>query len=255
MLLNTALLCAAAFAAGLVDAVAGGGGLIQLPALLVLQPALPVPTLLGTNKVASIFGTAVAAADYARRKVPIHWHIVLPAAAASGAMSWVGAHAVSGIDKAAIRPAVLVLLIVVALSTVLRPDLGRIHRPHRSARAERWLALAGGALFGFYDGFFGPGVGSFIIFFCVGMLGYDFLVATAAAKVLNLGSNIAAVGYFGATGQLVLALGLPMAAANILGARVGTKLAVTRGAAFVRPFFLTMVSAGILKLAWDLWRT
>ncbi len=252
MLLTTAALCTVAFLAGMVDAVAGGGGLILLPAFLVLQPSVPVPTILGTNKLCSVFGTASAAADYARRRVTIRWNVVLPAALASATMSWFGAHVVSGISKEAIRPAVLTLLIVVAAFTLWRKDFGAMHRPIRSPSAERWLALIGGAALGFYDGFFGPGVGSFIIFFCVGALGYDFLMASAAAKVLNLGSNLSATGYFAATGQVLPKLALPMAAANILGAQTGTRLAVTRGAAFVRPFFLVMVGAGIARLGWDL---
>lgn len=253
MLLTMAALCTAAFAAGFIDAVVGGGGLIQLPALLVLLPGVPVPTLLGTSKLSGIFGTASAAADYARRRVEIRWASALPAAGAAGLLSWIGAHAVSLLPRESLRPLVLGLLVIVALFTVLRREFGASERPARPRRTELLIAIGGGSVIGFYDGFFGPGTGSFLIIFFVGVLGYDFLMASAAAKVLNLGSNLTAMAYFAGTGQVLWKVGLPMAACNVLGAQLGTRMAVQRGTRFVRPLFLLMVSAAILRLAWDAW--
>jgi len=254
MLLTTAALCAAAFAAGFIDAIAGGGGLVQLPALLLLLPGVPIPTLLGTSKLSGFFGTASAAIDYARRRVEIRWHVIVPAALASAAMSWIGAHSVSRLPREAMRPMVLVLLLLVAGYTLLRRDFGAIRRLARTPRTELLLALAGSAAIGFYDGFFGPGTGSFLIFFLISTLGYDFLMAVAAAKVLNLGSNLTAIGYFAATDQMLWQTGLAMGVCNILGARIGTRLTVTRGVAFVRPLFLTMLGAAILRMSWDTWQ-
>lgn len=254
-MLLTALLCTAAFVAGFVDAVAGGGGLIQLPALLILLPGVPIPTLLGTGKLAGFAGTASAAADYMRQRIEIRWRVMLPAACASGIASWIGAHAVSDLRPEAIRPMVIVLLIAVAAYTLWRKDFGALRHAPRPARTEQLLALGGGAAIGFYDGFFGPGAGSFYLVFLVGVLGYDFLMASVAAKIINMGSNITTLGYFGATGQVLWSVGLPMAVANILGAQVGTRMAVRRGVGFVRPLFLTMVGAAIVRLLWDLLRT
>lgn len=254
-MLLTALLCAAAFVAGFVDAVAGGGGLIQLPALLILLPGTPIPTLFGTSKLAGFAGTASAAAGYVRQRIEIRWHVILPAAVASGVASWIGAHAVSSLRPDAIRPLVIVLLVVVAAYTLRQKDFGALRHAPRPPRTELLLAVAGGGAIGFYDGFFGPGAGSFYLVFLVGLLGYDFLMASAAAKIINVGSNVTTLGYFGATGQVLWSVGLPMAAANILGAQIGTRLAVRRGPAFVRPLFLTMVAAAIVRLLWDLMRT
>lgn len=247
------MLCAAAFCAGFVDAVAGGGGLIQLPAMLLLLPSWPIATLFGTNKAASTFGTVVAVSQYARR-VEIRWRTVLPAATASFLMSILGARVVTLLPRDAIRPIVLGLLVVVAGYTFVRKDFGKLHAPHRTPDTERWLAVLVGAAFGFYDGFFGPGVGSFGIFAFVGLLGFDFLAASAAIKVLNAGSNLSAFAFFAATGHVRFDYAAPMAVCQIAGSVLGARTAVRRGVGFVRPLFLVMASALIARFAWDLLR-
>jgi len=184
-----------ALLAGLVDAVAGGGGLIQLPALLLLWPAgeaTALAAVLGTNKFSSICGTGLAAVQYARR-VPLHWASLLPAAGAALAGSWLGARVVTGLNPALLRPLILGLLVAVAGYTFARKDLGRLHAPRFSPRQERWLGVAVGAGIGFYDGFFGPGTGSFLIFAFVGLFGFDFLTASAGAKVINFATNLSAL--------------------------------------------------------------
>lgn len=247
---TVAALCGFAFLAGFTDSVVGGGGLIQVPALLVLLPGVPIPVVFGTNKLASTMGTIAAVRRYARG-LEIDWRLILPAALASAGCSLVGAHAVSGIRPEALRPVILVLLVGVAVFTWRARDFGSIHAP-RLERATALIAaiLTGGAL-GFYDGFFGPGTGSFLIFLFVALFGFDFLAASAAGKVVNLGSNFAAALYFVATDQTLYRLAIPMGIASIAGASLGSHLALTRGVGLIRSFFLAVVTALIVKLAWD----
>jgi len=246
-----AALCGFAFLAGFVDSIVGGGGLIQVPALLILVPGAPVATLLGTNKVASAMGTTAAVIRYSRG-LTMDWHLAAPAAAASFFCSILGARAVSALDESLLRPAVLVLLAAVGVYTWRARDFGSVHAPWLRRGHDIALAVAVGAALGFYDGFFGPGTGSFLIFAFVGLFGFDFLAATSTAKVLNLGSNLAAALYFAATDQVLLAAALPMGIASIVGATLGSRLALTRGVRLVRMLFLAVVGALILKLGWDL---
>lgn len=242
------LACAAAFLAGLIDAVAGGGGLIQLPALLVLWPKEDVPRLLGTNKVASVAGTSLALLRYVRHGVPIPWARVGPAAVAAFAGSFGGARLASWLPSAWMRPLVVVLLAGVLAFTLARKDFGAETR-HREA--PLWAAILLGAGLGAYDGFFGPGTGSFLLFAFIGLLGLDFLGASASSKVVNVATNAAAILAFAMAGQVRWELAVPMAACNMLGSRVGSHLALTRGAPFVRTLFVVVVSALLLRLIWD----
>jgi hypothetical protein len=242
-------LCAFAFLAGLVDAVVGGGGLIQIPALFLwLPPALSgsVLAVLGTNKLSSICGTGLAVVQYARR-VPLPWTSMLPAAVTAFAFSFLGARLVSALRPQLLKPLVWVLLVAVAVYTYTRKDLGARHVPRFSRARERGLGLLVGAGIGFYDGFFGPGTGSFLIFIFVGWFGFDFLTASASAKVLNFATNLSAVLYFAATGNVLYAYGLPMALCNMAGSLVGTRLAILKGNPFVRLFFLSVVALMILR--------
>jgi len=242
------LLCGFSMLAGFVDSVVGGGGLIQLPALLILLPGVSVPTLFGTNKMAAVAGTGVATYRYSRH-VTIDWKLVGPAAAAAFVFSSLGSRTVTLLEPAFLRPIVLVLLVLVAIYVFVVKDLGLVHQPKHAQRKAVWLGILTGAVIGFYDGFFGPGTGSFLIFIFVGIFGFDFLSASASAKVLNLATNLASVLYFGATGHILYRVALPMAACNILGSFVGTRLAILKGSRFVRIFFLIVVGALITKLA------
>ena len=242
------LLCAFSMAAGFVDAVVGGGGLIQLPAALLLLPGVPFPTLLGTNKFASFFGTSMAVQRYSRH-VAIDWKTIAPAAVAAFLSAFLGARAVALLSPDLLRPLIFGLLIVVALYVFFVKELGLIHRPKHAPRKARWLAVAIGALLGFYDGFFGPGMGSFLIFAFVGILGFDFLSASASAKAVNWCTNLASIIYFSATGQLLYGVGLAMAVSNVIGATLGAHVAIKKGSRFVRVFFLVIVCGLIAKLA------
>ncbi|RZK16103.1 MAG: sulfite exporter TauE/SafE family protein [Hymenobacter sp.] len=250
------LLCFFALLAGLIDGMVGGGGLIQLPALLLLLPNVPVPTALGTGKVASLAGTLASLHRYlgGLRQVPIRWRTVAVAALVAGAFALLGARAVSGLDKNLVRPLVLALLVLMAAYTFWRKDFGSLHAPRLHGRRELLTGIALGAGLGFYDGFFGPGTGSLLLFAFVGLFGYDFLAASASAKVVNVATNLAGLAYFISTGQVLYHIALPMAACNMLGSTLGARLALRRGTGFVRVLFLVVVGGFILKLGWDMWR-
>lgn len=245
-----AALLALAFFAGLVDSVIGGGGLIQVPALLVFLPGAPVATIFGTNKIISLAGTSVALAKIARA-VHVPWRTVLPAALLAAVFAFIGARAVSLINPALLKPVILLLLVGVALYTFMRKDFGEIHQPRFARDHERLVAAAFGSALGFYEGFFGPGTGSFLIFAFVGLLGFNFLTASASAKVVNITTNIAATAWFAWSGNILYKLAIPMAIANVAGAWLGAHLAVNKGSAFLRVFFLCVITALIGRFAWD----
>ena len=245
-----ALLGVGAFLAGMVDAVVGGGGLIQIPLLFSVFPQAAPATLFGTNKLASVFGTAGAAVQYSRR-VSIPWSAAGPAALAAAIGSWSGARAVVLFPPAALRPLILVLLVLVALYTFLRKDFGIHHRRLASAGRECGLAILIGAALGFYDGFFGPGTGSFLIFLFIRILGMDFLHASVSAKIVNVSTNLAAIAVFVSHGAVFWQVALVMACCNLLGSRVGTGLALRHGAVFIRKAFLAVVLVLILRFAAD----
>jgi uncharacterized membrane protein YfcA len=244
------LLCIAAFAAGLIDAVVGGGGLIQIPALFSVLPEAAPATLFGTNKLASIFGTASAAVRYARR-IDVPWRAALPAAIAAFILSYFGAMAVSLMPREWLRPLVLILLIAVTVYTYARKNLGAVDQRRFHGRKDMFLAAGFGGVIGFYDGFFGPGTGSFLIFMFVRFFGLDFLRASVSAKIVNAATNLAALLYFGASAHILLATGLAMAVFNVSGSLVGSHLAIRHGAGFVRRVFLVVAGVLIMKFSWD----
>lgn len=202
-----------AFFAGLVDSVIGGGGLIQVPALLVLLPGASIATVFGTNKIISLCGTSVALARIAR-VTTIPWRTVLPAALVAAVFAFLGARAVTFINPAILKPVILVLLIGVAIYTFIRKDFGSLHQPRFAASHEQWVAIIIGVVLGFYEGFFGPGTGSFLIFAFVGLLGFNFLTASASAKVVNITTNLAATAWFAWSGNILYKLAIPMAIAT-----------------------------------------
>jgi uncharacterized protein len=250
-MLTLSLLCVFAFCAGLVDSAVGGGGLVQIPAIFTLLPReLPV-TLLGTNKFVSALGTSFAARNYLRR-VTVPWAVILPAAAAAFAMSFVGAAAISLVPKSVLRPMVLVLLLLIGWYTLRKKDFGAVHVPRAIGTREKIVALVFGAGIGFYDGLFGPGTGSFLIFLFIRYYGFDFIHASASAKFVNLATNVAALLFFIPAGHVLYLYALPMGLCNIAGALVGSWLALRNGTVFVRKLFLCLTGGLILKLAYDL---
>jgi len=224
--------------------------LIQFPALLIFLPkehAGDIAAVCGTNKLSSICGTGIAVVQYACR-VPINWHSILPAALTAFGFAYFGSMAVTLINPGVLKPVILVLLVVVAGYTFLRKDFGDLHAPAFTAHKERTWGILVGVVLGFYDGFFGPGMGSFLIFTFIGLFGFDFLSASASAKVINFTTNLASVILFASTGHILYYYALPMAACNVAGSVAGTKVAMLKGNRFVRVLFLVVVSVMILRL-------
>lgn len=240
----------ASLAAGFVDSIVGGGGLILVPALFAVFPSTHPATLFGVNKGASVWGTAVATAQYARR-VNLRWAALLPAAAAGFTGALAGAWLVTVISPVFLRKTLPFVLLAVLLYTLMKKELGRHHTPCLTGHTETLAACSIGLVLGFYDGFFGPGTGSFLVFLFVRWLGYDFLNASASAKLINTATNLAALAVFAYKGHVWWHFALTMAAANVVGSVLGTRLALKHGTGFVRVVFIGVVSALILKTAFD----
>ncbi|RTL32742.1 MAG: sulfite exporter TauE/SafE family protein [Burkholderiales bacterium] len=244
------IVAAASLLAGFIDAVAGGGGLILTPALFSTYPSAAPATLMGSNKGAAIWGTGWATVQYVRR-VALPWGRLLPAALLAGAGSFTGAWVLTLVHPDGLRKALPLVLLAVFLYTLAKKDLGRDHAPRFTGRAEMAVAGAIALVVGFYDGFFGPGTGSFFVFLFVRVLGYDFLHASATAKLMNLLTNGFAIALFVSKGHIWWHVAAVMAVTNVIGSLAGTRMALKHGAGFVRGVFITVVGALILKTAWD----
>lgn len=249
-ILTFLFLALAAGFAGFVDAVAGGGGLVQLPALLIGITGKPIPLILGTNKIPSIFGTSTAALSYFRKVRPdLKLTLVMAIPAMIGSVT--GANLAARFPVVVFRPVILFLLIAVGIYTWRKPQLGlKEGFRHEPSRRLVIVALCG-LLIGFYDGIFGPGTGTFLVFLLVVVIGYEFLKASATAKIVNIGTNFGALLTFSITGHIWWRLGLALAVANVLGAIIGSRLAIKGGSPLVRKVFLYVVAALILKLSYD----
>lgn len=240
-----------AFCAGTIDAAVGGGGLIQIPALMGALPQTAPATLFGTNKLASICGTGSAAFSFVRR-VKLQWSLLGVIALFAFISSFIGAACVSLIPTHILRPIVLVMLIVIAIYTFAKKQFGQVHVDQQITPKLLLLAAIGSLAIGFYDGIFGPGTGSFFIFFFIRFLQVDFLHASALAKIGNLMTNLAALSFFVPTGHVLFALGLMMAVANIAGSLLGVRLALKYGSGFIRILFLILVSILICRLGYQI---
>ena len=236
--------------AGFVDAMAGGGGLIQLPALLVGLPNKDLPLILGTNKVPSIFGTAAAARNYFKNikpDIPLTITMMVPAFAGSMA----GAALAATIPKEFFKPFLVFLLLVVAIYTWRKPEMGMNENLKYTNRKRLVIVAVIGLLIGFYDGIFGPGTGTFLGFFLVSAIGFAFLKASATAKLVNIATNAGAILSFQLTGHIWWQLGLLLAFANVTGAIIGSRLAIRGGSPLVRKVFLAVTFLLIARVAWD----
>ncbi len=241
----------AAFAAGWIDAVVGGGGLLQLPALLLIPGIAPVQAL-ATNKLASVFGTATSSVTYYRRAKP-DIRTALPMAGIALAGSFGGAAVATVLPPAAFKPIIVVALLIVAVITVFKPELGAATRLRFSGRRHHIMAGAAGAVIGFYDGMIGPGTGTFLVITLVALMGYDFLQSSAKAKIVNLATNLGALLLFIPHGSVLWLLGGVLAVANVAGSYLGSRMAISRGTRFIRVVFLVVVMALIVKLGADVW--
>jgi uncharacterized membrane protein YfcA len=240
-------LLAASFFAGFIDSIAGGGGLIQLPALLIGLPKSETAEVLGTNKLSAVFGTTTAAALY-RKQIKPDPKILIAMGVPAFLGSAGGAVLASQIPTSSMRPMVLVLLIIVAVYTWFKPDLGKFENLRHLPKRRVQIAAFAGVVIGFYDGIFGPGTGSFLMLILVASLGYAFITASAIAKVVNVATNVGAIMVFGINGAVLWQIGIILGIANISGAVIGARLAIKGGSTLVRKVFLLVTVALIVKV-------
>jgi uncharacterized membrane protein YfcA len=241
----------AAFSAGFVDAIAGGGGLIQLPALLISFPDREVAEVAGTNKLGSIFGTSAAALNY-RRNIKtdpkLLLAMVLPAFIGSGS----GSLLATQISTEQLKVAIVVMLVAVFAYTLARPDLGKVEILKGAAKRQRTVGAIAGLTIGFYDGFIGPGTGTLLMIVLVAALGFAFIGASAIAKVVNVATNFASILVFGISGSIMWVVGLAVGICNLAGGIIGSRVAIRRGSDFVRKFYLVVTFALIVRVLFDL---
>lgn len=252
-LLTLLILAILAFIAGFIDAVVGGGGLIQLPALLVTLPNAPLPTIFGTNKIAALSGTSIAAFQYAKR-IKFNIKLLIVISLASFIASYFGAKIVSIINPATLKPIILIILIAIAIYTFIKKDLGKIATKQLSVSLQMIFGAVIGLIIGFYDGFFGPGTGSFFVLAFVVILGFEFVQASAYAKIVNCMTNISALIVFIRQGNYIIGIAILMAIFNITGSIIGSKMALKRGNGFIRIFFLIIVTIMIIRYGYDVFR-
>jgi uncharacterized membrane protein YfcA len=244
-------LCAFAFLAGFVDAIIGGGGLIQTPAMLFTLPQYPVPTLIGTTKIPSLAGSLMGAFQYSQRVV-VGGRFIGPMMGVAFVASWLGSLVLTRVPNGFMKPLALVILTAVFIYTLTKKDFGQIPQRAVTARQQQIRMALMGLIVGFYDGFFGPGTGSFLVLGFIALIGFDFLRASAHAKLVNASTNLASVLFFINKGTMLYAVALPMAVANLTGAFLGARLAILKGNQFIRVFFLLVIAATILRFAWDI---
>lgn len=244
------LMSIAAFAAGFIDAVVGGGGLIQIPVGLILLPGVPVATIIGTTKIPSFCGTSIAAYKYSRQ-VKVHYKNLAIMAVIAGLSAFVGSKVLTVVSNDFMKPFLLVVLTCIAIYTYTKKNFG-VHseKDHTEAEHRIYICIISLVL-GFYDGFIGPGTGSFLILAFITLLGFDFLKASATAKFVNLATNVGSIIMFASSGRILYHIAIPMAVCNAIGGYVGAHFAILRGNAFIRVFFLCVVGATILRFAWD----
>jgi uncharacterized membrane protein YfcA len=239
-LTSVLIACSAAFIAAVVDAIAGGGGVIVFPTLMFL--GLPVELILGTNKFVSTCGTAVATRRYIKTKnyspFVIRYGIVCTAIGAV-----LGSYCASLLPSDWLKPLVSTLIILIALYFFFRPQLGVVEREARQGSRYMMITLVAGTAIGFYDGIFGPGTGAFLIFVFIKVMHHNFVLAAGNTKILNLTSNIAALAVFAAQGQVDWRLGIPMALVGMCGGHVGAHIAISQGASWIRWIFIVMAFA------------
>jgi uncharacterized membrane protein YfcA len=243
-------LCLAAFLAGFVDAIVGGGGLIQTPAALVLLPAHPVAAVIATTKIPSFSGTSFAAWQYVR-KVPINWRFITIVATIAFFSSYAGSYLLTQVSNSFMKPVLLVVLTAVAIYTFTKKNFGQKVHKDNSYQREIVYAVLISLSIGFYDGFIGPGAGSFLILAFISLLGFDFLQASANAKLVNLATNLGSITLFIVQGKILWLFAIPMAVSNALGGMLGARLAIIKGNKFIRIFFLLVVIGTLIRFMFD----
>lgn len=244
------LLCFAAFVAGFVDAIVGGGGLIQTPIALITIPNLPVATIIGTLKIPSFTGTFFAAFQYLK-KIKMNWKLLLVMMVLAVPSAFLGSSLLLYVANDFMKPLLLVVLSMLVIYTYAKKNFGQQAAKSHSIMQQLLYAIAISFFIGFYDGFIGPGTGSFLVLAFVSLLGYDFLQASANAKMVNLATNFGSICLFVIKGKIIWAIALPMAFCNALGGYIGAKFAINKGNKFIRIFFLIVVIGTLIRFAYD----
>jgi uncharacterized membrane protein YfcA len=245
------LLCSFAFLAGFVDAIVGGGGLIQTPAGLILLPQFPVATVIGSLKIPAFTGTAFAARQYLK-KVKVNWKQMLVMGLIAFASAFAGSELLSQVSNRFMKPIIFVVLIGVAVYTYTQKSFGQHTHKDIQPKHQFIYSIIISVVLGFYDGFIGPGAGSFLVMAFIGILGYDFLKAGTHAKLINLSTNLGSISLFILKGSILWSVAIPMAVSNGIGGILGAKLAIDKGNKFIRVFFLLVVTATLLRFGYDI---
>ena len=244
------LLCIASFFAGLVDAIVGGGGLIQTPVALVVLPNVPVANIIGTLKIPAFSGTSFAARQYLKN-VKLDWKLLVTMMVLAVPSAYVGSIALTHMPNDFMKPILLVVLSLLAIYTFAKKNFGQHTDKSHSNFQQLLYAVMLSMVVGFYDGFIGPGTGSFLVVGFIALLGFDFLHASANAKMVNLATNFGSICLFALKGKILWAVAIPMAFCNALGGFIGAKLAISRGNKFIRVFFLLVVIGTLIRFGYD----
>lgn len=244
------LLCLFAFSAGFVDAIAGGGGLIQTPAAFVLLPQFPVATVIGTLKIPAISGTSFAVIQYLK-KVVINWQLAGIMCSTAFIAAFVGSELLTMVSNRFMKPVIFIILIIVAIYTYAKKDFGQHTEKSHTVKRQTLYAFLVSLLIGFYDGFIGPGAGSFLVLAFISLLGFDFLHASANAKLVNMSTNLGSILLFLLKGTILWSVAIPMAICNGLGGILGARLAIAKGNRFIRVFFMIIITGTLLRFGYD----
>jgi uncharacterized protein len=244
------LLCIASFFAGFVDAIVGGGGLIQTPVALILLPNLAVSSIIGSLKIPAFSGTSFASYQYLK-KVKMNWKLLFIMAIVAFCSAFLGSNLLTLTSNDFMKPLLLVVLTLIAIYTFTKKDFGQQQLRDFSKNKQLTLAILISVIIGFYDGFIGPGTGSFLVLAFVSVLGFDFLHASANAKMVNLATNFGSICLFVLKGKIIWAIAIPMAICNSFGGFIGAKLAIKKGNGFIRIFFLIVVVGTLIRFGYD----
>ena len=244
------LLCIAAFFAGFVDAIVGGGGLIQTPMGLILLPNFPVATIIGTLKVPSFSGTFFAAFQYLK-KIEMNWKLLIIMMVLAVPSAFLGSTLLTYVSNDFMKPLLLVVLSLLVIYTYVKKNFGLHSDKSHSTKQQILYAVLISFFIGFYDGFIGPGPGSFLVLAFVTLLGFDFLQASANAKMVNLATNFGSICLFIIKGKIIWMIAIPMAVCNAIGGFLGAKLAINKGNKFIRIFFLVVVIGTLIRFGYD----
>lgn len=244
------LLCIASFVAGFIDAIVGGGGLIQTPAAFILMPAQNVATIIGTLKIPGFSGTSVATYQYLK-KTKVNWQLFALMAVVSFVFAYFGSLLLTVVKSDFMKPLLFVILVLLLVYTYFKKDFGQFQVDKLTQKQIYIYAIIICVFIGFYDGFIGPGTGSLLIMAFIAILGFDFLQANIYAKLVNLATNIGSITLFVIKGKIIWTVAIPMAVCNATGAWLGARLAISKGNGFIRVFFLVIVGIALLRFGYD----